>query len=348
MLCLLLGLPAFSPVPGVGRSRWGKPAKPAKVRMTLLSSDSGASGGPVPLTGQTLQAALKMRCDTTGAQYSIYWSAQGGKLQATGVYASTPSAAQYTKESQQVFLDAGGQGPIAQVQRSGQPNFIPDVRFSNLKRKELALKYGISQVSMQPFEAGVIEFGNSRTSEQWAEMPDAPVLPKAPIRTAFEDLGALYVMFWKADFANNELKVTGFYENPRDAKRRLALRGDGAPLGSGLGFPLTLTLTLTLAVTPTLTRCRALTLALALLLPRQVVRADLARVHPRPRRARPGAGVAAHGQGGLRRLRERRRVPVQVDAPLRLRQRVPARLRRLRARQGARPATLTLTPNPNP
>ena len=233
MLCLVLGLPAFAPMPGVGRSRW---AKPAKVRMGILSSEV-PSGAPVPLTGQTLQAALKMRCDTTGAQYAIYWSAQGGKLQATGVYASTPAAAQYTKESQEVFLDAGGQGPIAQVQRSGQSNFISDVRFSNLKRKELALKYGISQISMQPFEAGVIEFGNSRTSQPWAEMPDAPVLPKAPIRTAFEDLGALYVMFWRADFASNQLKVAGSFENPRDAKRRLALRGDGVSLGSGLRVP---------------------------------------------------------------------------------------------------------------
>ena len=257
--------------------------------MGIMSSEV-PTGAPVPLTGQTLQAALKMRCDTTGAQYAIYWSAQGGKLQATGVYASTPAAAQYTKESQEVFLDAGGQGPIAQVQRSGQSNFISDVRFSNLKRKELALKYGISQISMQPFEAGVIEFGNSRTSQPWADMPDAPVLPKAPIRTAFEDLGALYVMFWRADFASNQLKVAGSYENPRDAKRRLALRGDGASLGSGLGFPPTLTLTPTLALAMILTRARRRTVTVLLPLPRQVVCADVARLHPRPRRQRPRAG----------------------------------------------------------
>ena len=220
MLAVVLGLPAFSPAQGVGRSRWGTPLH---VRM-------GATSGsrPVPLTGQTLQAALKIRCDTTGAQYAIYWSDQGGQLQATGVYAANPSAAQYTRESQDVTLDAGGQGPIAQVQRTGSPFFIPDVRVSSLKRKELALKYGVSQVAMLPFEAGVIEFGNCRACEQWAVIPDAPIMPKAPLRTAFEDLGALYVMFWKADFVNKELRVIGHYENPRDSQRWLALRGDGA------------------------------------------------------------------------------------------------------------------------
>ena len=219
MLAVVLGLPAFSPVQGVGRSRWGTPHN------SRMSAVSGSR--PVPLTGQTLQAALKIRCDTTGAQYAIYWSDQGGVLQATGTYAAKPSAAQYTRESQEVTLDAGGQGPIALVQRTGSPFFIPDVRVSTLKRKELALKYGISQVAMLPFEAGVIEFGNCRTCEQWAGIPDAPIIPKAPLRTAFEDLGALYVMFWKADFVNKELRVIGHYENPRDARRRLALRGDG-------------------------------------------------------------------------------------------------------------------------
>ena len=84
MLAVVLGLPAFSPAQGVGRSRWGTPLH---VRM-------GATSGsrPVPLTGQTLQAALKIRCDTTGAQYAIYWSDQGGQLQETGVYAANPSA----------------------------------------------------------------------------------------------------------------------------------------------------------------------------------------------------------------------------------------------------------------
>jgi predicted membrane chloride channel (bestrophin family) len=130
-------------------------------------------------------------------------------------------------ESQEISLDAGGQGPIAMVQRTGSPFFIPDVRVSTLKRKELALKYGISQVAMLPFEAGVVEFGNCRTSEQWDGIPDAPVIPKAPLRTAFEDLGALYVMFWKPDFVKKELRVIGHYENPRDGQRRLALRGDG-------------------------------------------------------------------------------------------------------------------------
>ena len=76
------------------------------------------------------------------------------------------------------------------------------------------------------FEDGVIEFGNARTSEQWDTIPTAPTVPKAPLRRAFEDLGALYAMVWEEN--GTELKVVADYENPRDKARRIALRGDGA------------------------------------------------------------------------------------------------------------------------
>lgn len=47
----------------------------------------------VPLTGDTLKAALKMRCDTSGASYAIYWANQGGKLIVSGQYKSAGYAA---------------------------------------------------------------------------------------------------------------------------------------------------------------------------------------------------------------------------------------------------------------
>ncbi len=50
---------------------------------------------------------------------------------------------------------------------------------------------------MMPFEAGVIEFGNTRSLPQWDAIPAAPLMPKAPLRKAFEDLGALYTVYWK-------------------------------------------------------------------------------------------------------------------------------------------------------
>ena len=226
LVAAILLLPTFSPLRGVMPRLSAPPASHTAVYMmpgTMLAERRA----PVPLTGQTLQAALKIRCDTTGAQYAIYWSEQGGKLKPTGIYAASPTVTPYTQGSLDFELDANGNGPVAMVHRSEQPFFIPDVRVSNLRRKELALKQGISQVAVMPYEAGVLEFGNLITCPQWTEMPQAPILPKSVLRTAFEDLGALYVMYWEADFAKKELRVTGDYENPRDTSLRKALRSDG-------------------------------------------------------------------------------------------------------------------------
>ena len=49
----------------------------------------------------------------------------------------------------------------------GEPYFVPDVVYSDLRRKDLAFKSGISQVAMQPFEDGVIEIGNTASNEQF-------------------------------------------------------------------------------------------------------------------------------------------------------------------------------------
>jgi len=140
----------------------------------------------VPLTGQTLAAALKLRCDTTGAQYAIYWSRVKDDLIATGYYAAVGSGEDgFVAESSKFILDATGQGPVAKVKNTGETLFIDDVSKSSLKRKELARKYGVSQVVFMPFEDGVLEFGNTIKKDQWDHIPEAPVIPKPQLRQAF-------------------------------------------------------------------------------------------------------------------------------------------------------------------
>ena len=222
---LLFAFPAFSPLravrPGLTalNARHGVSRTPPAPSMQMQA--------PVPLTGQTLQASLKLRCDTTGAQYAIYWSEQSGVLKEIGYYAATPTANSYAEGSKAYTIAADGDGPIAEVQRSGNSLFISNVMVSHLKRKELAFKNGVSQIVMEPFEAGVIEYGNTRSREQWASIPAAPVMPKAQLRKAFEDLGALYAIYWKADRATGKLRVIADYENPRETALRKALRSDG-------------------------------------------------------------------------------------------------------------------------
>ena len=224
---LAFSAPAAMPPPlQMAATRPALAAMAPTLARTAASQIRMQAGQGVPLTGQTLAAALKIRTDTTGAAYAIYWAKFGDTFKPTGSHVADSKATGYVEASMGVELDANGDGPVATVKRSGDPIFVTNVVSSTLKRKELAFQNGVSQVVFMNFEDGVIEFGNARTSEQWDAIPTAPTVPKAPLRRAFEDLGALYAMVWEEN--GTELKVVADYENPRDKARRIALRGDGA------------------------------------------------------------------------------------------------------------------------
>ena len=56
------------------------------------------------------------------------------------------------------------------------------------------------QVMFEPYEFGVVEYGTTVSSRvRWGEMPTPPVVPRAQIRKAFEELGALYCIFWQEE-----------------------------------------------------------------------------------------------------------------------------------------------------
>ena len=206
----------FAAVPPPARA----PAPVMESRASVMESRCSLG---VPLTGRTLAAALKIRCDTTDAAYAIYWTKVNDELRVAGAHVASPQAAGFIEASKQARLDATGDGPIATVKRTGEELFVADVSTSSLKRRELALQHGVSQIAMIPFEDGVVEFG--ALTSAWERVPVAPSMPKRVLRKAFEELGALYAIFWSLE--KDELRVTADYENPDDAKRRLQLRGDG-------------------------------------------------------------------------------------------------------------------------
>ena len=41
------------------------------------------------LSGDVLGASLKMRCDTSGASYALYWNETEGKMVVAGIYSTT-------------------------------------------------------------------------------------------------------------------------------------------------------------------------------------------------------------------------------------------------------------------
>lgn len=187
--------------------------------------------GATPLTGCTLQASLKMRCDNSGADYAIYWGNVNGKLVVAGGYKSDAYVAQlkakgidksWVDESEPFNLNPTGDGPVASVYNSGTPVLIPDVSASTMQRKDLADKYGIQQAVFEKFETGVVEYGSSKAT--WSSVPKVPAMPKAAIRKGFENLGASYCMYWAKD--GDQFKVTADYVSDSRKKLLRETRGD--------------------------------------------------------------------------------------------------------------------------
>ena len=84
-------------------------------------------------------------------------------------------------------------------------------------------------MAFAPFEDGVVEFGTTAASAtQWDAMPQVPTLPKEVMRRAFEELGALYVIYWARD--GERYRVAADYEVPSSVNARLRRRSDGASI----------------------------------------------------------------------------------------------------------------------
>jgi hypothetical protein len=161
---------------------------PALARATPYSSPIAARASPVnmvAMTGDTLAASLKMRCDTSGAGYAIYWCNVDGQLVVAADYVTDSRKAQLTEkgftksfaeESEPYSLPVDGDGPVATCYKTGEAQFVKDVTSSSLKRKDLAAKYGIEQIAWVPMEGGVMEFGTSEgpCTADWDDMPRCP------------------------------------------------------------------------------------------------------------------------------------------------------------------------------
>jgi len=218
---------------GTQRARRSKAPKQYRPRLALRAV--AVAEKVVPLTGCTLQAALKMRCDTSGAGYAIYWANENGKLVVAGDYITDARRAalsakglekSFAEESETWTLDASADGSVATVYKSKQPLLITDIASSNMKRKDLAAKYGLAQICFIPFEGGVLEYGTSDgpCTATWEEMPKCPLVPKAALRQAFENFGASYAMFWVKD--GNAFKAVADYVTDARRESLKVSRGD--------------------------------------------------------------------------------------------------------------------------
>ena len=125
---LAFSAPAAMPPPlQMAATRPALAAMAPTLARTAASQIRMQAGQGVPLTGQTLAAALKIRTDTTGAAYAIYWAKFGDTFKPTGSHVADSKATGYVAASMGVELDANGDGPVATVKRSGDPTFVTNV-----------------------------------------------------------------------------------------------------------------------------------------------------------------------------------------------------------------------------
>lgn len=211
----------------------------ASIHFIPMESGVLEYGSPsnVFLKGNTLAASLKMRCDTSGAGYALYWQHSDGKLAVAGSYVTPARQAALAKQglkdsfsdaSRSYTLDPNGDGPVARVMQTLEPEFIQDVATcEDMKRGGLASQYGINAICLVAVPGGVIEFGTSvgPCTANWTCMEDAckAIMPKAELENAFT-AGATHIIFWHK--VGHEYVVGATYITPERANMLKATRGD--------------------------------------------------------------------------------------------------------------------------
>lgn len=210
-------------------------------RVHFVPTEAGVLEFGIPesacLTGPALAASLKMRCDTSGAGYALYWQESDGKLVVAGDYVTPARAAalqaqgkttSFAEASKDFTLDASGSGPVATVIKTGEPLYIQDLATCDtMKRNGVAVDYGIKSICLVPVAGGVLEYGTSdeASTADWTCMEDArqAIMPKAELEKAF-DSGATHAIFWwrKGD----EFVVGASFVLPERVRALKAARGD--------------------------------------------------------------------------------------------------------------------------
>ena len=195
MLQLLLAsspaLQAPARRPALVRLGTHAPAGPVSM-VASVEAPAAATGGlglpkGIPMTGDTLLAALKMRCDNSGASYAIYWANQRGAIKSVAAYETAQLKAElksrgmtesFDEASMDYVLSATGTGPVATVLATGERVLVKDVGSSSLGRRCImpALPARTHRTEKRPSKAR----GHAPVS---AAPPHAPPAPRpAPPR----------------------------------------------------------------------------------------------------------------------------------------------------------------------
>jgi len=187
------------------------------------------------VTGETLEAVMKMACDWSGACYAIYWTRALDDMVVSADYVTVArrvelltqgKTSSFAEASESFRLPVSGTGPVSSVYKTGEAAFIAEAATrSDLERKDIAKEYGIISMGFIPCGGGVLEIGTSQGSEtaSWTSLPIRS-MPVQALQTAFASLGAKYVMLWEAQ--DGYFSVAADFVAASEVKTRRTLRGD--------------------------------------------------------------------------------------------------------------------------
>merc|ERR1719277_2959062 len=195
------------------------------------------------LSSNALAASLKMRCDTSGAGYALYWKETEGKAVVAGDYVTPARKAaleakgktsSFAEASKEYTMEVSGDGPVATVLKTREPVYIQDVATCDtMKRGGLAVEYGIKSLCLVPVPGGVLEYGTSDgpCTADWTSMADArqAIMPKDELQKAFDN-GATHVIFWRRE--GDHFVVGANYVIPTRVRALRAARGDDKTFAS--------------------------------------------------------------------------------------------------------------------
>eukprot|EP00930_Biecheleria_cincta_P043918 TRINITY_DN30135_c0_g1_i1.p1 TRINITY_DN30135_c0_g1~~TRINITY_DN30135_c0_g1_i1.p1 ORF type:complete len:211 (-),score=23.79 TRINITY_DN30135_c0_g1_i1:433-996(-) len=119
----------------------------------------------------SIESRLEFLCETTGADYAIFWAQQEDTLRVQSHYNPADRIHalrlmrgddhRFTTKSYEVALSAG-QGAPGRANANRKPEVIPDVRMlPNGIRLELAREFGIRTMICVPWHGGVLEYGST-------------------------------------------------------------------------------------------------------------------------------------------------------------------------------------------
>ena len=209
----------------------------------VVMQEYGVGNQPAPRAPAHVAALLKMRCETSGSSYAMFWqrSTRGGMstndMVVGGGYVTPERKAAlvaqglsdtYADACSDVVLDVAGNNFVAKALRSNEAIYIEDVAgCEGFARKDKAARYGIRSICFVAAAGGVIEYGTGNAF--WDASGRNALMPASELVAAVTS-GCSYAVFWKQQ--GGEYVVAGDFVLPERVAALKAGRGDDKTFAS--------------------------------------------------------------------------------------------------------------------